>query len=69
MHASDKESKNVDRRLEVGTFNFKRYCVVNKLSINMNKTLLMILGTRQNLAINNNIDVYLDNQLIENVQK
>ena len=29
----------------------------------------MILGTRHNLVHNNNIEVYLDNQLIENVQK
>ena len=29
----------------------------------------MILGTRHNLAHNNHIDVYLDNQLTENVLK
>ena len=63
VHASDKDSKNVERQLQVETCNFKSYCVVNKLSINLPKTSLMIL------AHNNNIEVYLDNQLIENVQK
>ena len=45
VRASDKESKNVERWLQVGTCNFKSYCVVNKhtLSINLNKTSLMIL--------------------------
>ena len=52
-----------------GTCKFKSYCVVNKLSMNLPNTSLMILGTRQNLAHNNKIEVYLDNQLIENVQK
>ena len=30
VQASDKESQNVERRLQVGTCNFKSYCVVNK---------------------------------------
>lgn len=68
VHASDKVSKTVENRLQAGACNFKNYCVKNKMSVNANKTDLMILGTRQNLALNNKIEVYLDNQLIETVK-
>ena len=37
VHASDKEGKNIEPRFQVGTCNFKSYCVVNKLSINLKK--------------------------------
>ena len=67
MHTADKNSDIVEQRLQQGAYKFRKWCIDNKMSINILKTFLMLLGTRYYISHNEEIHIYLDNQMIENV--
>ena len=67
MHTVDKDSDIVEQRLQQGAYKLRKWCIGNKMSINILKTFLMLLGTRYNLSHNEEIHIYLDNQMTENV--
>ena len=46
MHTADKDSDIVEQRLQQGAYKFRKWRIDNKMSINILKTLLMLLGTR-----------------------
>ena len=52
----------------VGTTDFKSWCCSNDMHIHKHETLLIMLGSRQNLSINDLLQIILDNELIKNVE-
>ena len=66
MHTADKDSDILEQRLQQRAF--KKWCIDNKMWINILKTFLMLLGTRYNISRNEEIHIYLDNQMTENVR-
>ncbi|MCG8049290.1 MAG: reverse transcriptase family protein [Candidatus Thiodiazotropha taylori] len=47
LHTASKDSKTVENNLQIGTDNFKTWCLSNKMFINIEKTSVMTIGTRQ----------------------
>ena len=67
MHTADTDSDIVEQRLQQAAYKFRKWCIDNKMSINIVKTFLMLLGTRFSISHNEKIHMYLENQIIENV--
>ena len=67
MHTADKDSDILEQRLQQRAYKFRKWCIDNKMWINILKTFLMLLGTRYNISRNEEIHIYLDNQMTENV--
>ena len=67
MHVADKDRVKIEKSLQQGANGFKRWCTSNNMLINAHKTTLMTLGARQNLSRIETVHVYLDEDIIKEV--
>ena len=68
VHASNKDSKIVESKLQVVSTDFKTYCIQNKMYVHVGKTSFMLIGTHQNLSLVESIEIYVDNEIIKEVE-
>ena len=68
-HTTHKDAAVVKSRLQAGTNGFKCWCLCNKMHIHLKKTCHMLLGSRGTLLKNDPLEIFLDNELIQNVKK
>lgn len=68
LHAANKDSKLVESSLQNGAEGFKTWCGSNKMYINLQKTSVMAIGTRQNLLHMDALNIYLQNEIIPTVE-
>ena len=68
VHASNKDSKIVESKLQVASTDFKTYCIQNKMYVHVGKTSFVLIGTRQNLSLMASIEIYVDNEIIKEVE-
>ena len=68
VHASNKDSKIVESKLQVASTDFKTYCIQNKMYVHVGKTSFMLIGTRQNLSLVESIEIYIDSEIIKEVE-
>ncbi|MCU7800562.1 MAG: reverse transcriptase family protein [gamma proteobacterium symbiont of Lucinoma myriamae] len=69
MHAADRNCKTVEKRLQNGANGFRTWCSSNKMYINLSKTTQMTIGTRQNLASSQSIELNIEEEIIQAVSK
>ncbi|MCU7801538.1 MAG: reverse transcriptase family protein, partial [gamma proteobacterium symbiont of Lucinoma myriamae] len=67
LHTASKDYQTVETNLQVSATGFKTWCGSNKMYINIQKTSSMEIGTRQNLSHSDTIKLYLDNEVIKEV--
>ena len=68
MHTADKDSDIAEQRLQyLEAYKFRNWCIDSKMSIDILKKFLMLLWTRYNISHNEEIHIYVDTQMIENV--
>ena len=68
-HTSDKDASVVKTKLQSGTNGFKSWCICNKMHIHLKKTCHMMLGSQKNLLKTDPLEIYLGDELIQNVDK
>ncbi|MCW4347252.1 MAG: hypothetical protein N0E48_28465 [Candidatus Thiodiazotropha endolucinida] len=67
VHTASKDSKSIETSLQAASIDFKTYCNQNKMYMHIGKTCLMVIGTRQNLSVAEAINIYIDNEVIKDV--
>ena len=67
MHVADKDRVKIEKSLQQGANGFKRWCTSNNMLINAHKTSLITLGARQNLSRIETVHVYLDEDIIKEI--
>ena len=60
--------KLLSQKLQVASTDFKTYCTQNKMYVHVGKTSFMLIGTRQNLCLVESIEIYVDNEIIKEVE-
>ena len=68
VHTASKESNIVKNKLQVASNDFKLYCRQNKMYVHAGKTSFMVLGSRQNLSLAESIEIYIDTEIIKEVE-
>ena len=68
VHTSHKEAVVVKTRLQSSTNGFKCWCLCNKMHIHIQKTYHMLLGSRRILLKTDPIHIFLENELIQNLE-
>ena len=68
-HTTHKDAAVDKSKLQAGTNGFKCWCLCNKMHIHLKKTCHMLLGSRRNLLKTDPLEIFLDNELIQNVKK
>ena len=68
VHASNKDSKIVESKLQAASTDFKTNCIQKKMYVHVGKTSFMLIGTRQNLSLVESIQIYIDNEIIKEVE-
>ena len=68
-HTSHKDAVVVKTKLQLGTHRFKCWCICNKMHIHLQKTCNMLLGSRRILNKTDPLEIFLDNEQIQNVEE
>ena len=68
LHFAIKDKNVLQTKLQNGAINFNSWCLSNDMFINLLKTSLMILGSRQNLMNFDVIEILLNNEFIQHVE-
>ena len=66
---SHKGSVVVKIKLQLGTHRFKCWCICNKMHIHLQITCHMLLGSRRILNKTDPLEIFLDNEQIQNLEK
>lgn len=67
MHTSSKATTIVENKLQSGAQDFKHWCILHKMFVHTGKTSAMLIGSRNKLANSETLQIYIDNELIKNV--
>ena len=67
VHTASKVSKTIKTKLQNSSNDFKTYCIQNKMYVHAGKTSLMIIGSRQNISRVEQLEIYIDNEIIKQV--
>ena len=67
VHASNKDSKIVESKLQVASTDFKTYCIQNKMYAYVGKTSFMLIFARQNLSLVESVQIYVDNEILKEI--
>ena len=59
IHTADKDIKVIESRLQISVNDFKRWCVNNKMHINVNKKFSMTVGSRYSILNNHKLELSL----------
>ena len=57
----------IKTKLQNSSNDFKTYCIQNKMYVHAGKTSLMIIGSRQNISRVEQLEIYIDNEIIKQV--
>lgn len=68
MHVAHTDKEIIEHKLQTGANSFKHWCNANKMHINIDKTTIITIATRQNLSIIESLEIHSDNELIQTVQ-
>ena len=69
VHASNKDTKIVESKLQFAATDFKSYRAQNKTYIHVGKASVMLIGTRKKKrSMVDPIQIYIDNEIIQEVQ-
>ena len=68
LHFASKDKNVLQTKLQNGAINFNSWCISNDMFINLLKTSLMMLGSRQNLMNFDVIEILLNNEFIQHVE-
>ena len=68
VHSSHKQLNTVQDDLQMGSDNFKDWCLKNDMRIHLKKTSVMTVGSRQALTKIDSLKTLLDNELIKSVE-
>ena len=68
VHTSNKDTNIIKSKLQVSSNDFKLYCIQNKMFVHLGKTLFMLIGSRQNISLNESIQIYVGNEIIKEVE-
>ena len=68
LHFASKDKNVLQTKLQNGAINFNSWCLSNDMFINLLKTSLMMLGSRQNLMNFDIIEILLNNEFIQHVE-
>ena len=69
MHATNKDEKVVEFKLQCGANGFFCWCRSNKMHVHIQKTAYMTLASRQNLRREDHIEIYIDSEIIQTVEQ
>ena len=67
IHTASKVPDTIKTKLQISSNDFKIYCKQNKMYVHVGKTSLMILGSRQNIAEIESFEIFIDNEIIKQV--
>ena len=67
VHTSHKNQSAVQVKLQNSSNDFKSWCIIHKMFINLSKTSSMSIGSRQNLSNSDDFFIIIDNENISNV--
>ena len=69
VHTASKVPDTIKTKLQISSNDFKIYCKQNKMYVHvlLGKTSLMILGSRQNIAEIESFEIFIDNEIIKQV--
>ena len=65
LHAADKQQETVESKLQIGTDDFKNWCLSNSMFIHIGKTSVMTVGSRQNVANLDVMEICIDSKLLK----
>ena len=68
LHAADKQQEIVESKLQIGTDDFKNWCLSNNIFIHIGKTSVMTVGSRQNVTNLDVMEICIDNEIIKEVE-
>ena len=66
-HTAHKDQNVVQVKLQGSSTDFKFWCIVHKMFVNLTKTSSMSIGSRQNLSNYDELNITIDNEDISNV--
>ena len=66
-HTAHKDQNVVEVKLQGSSTDFKFWCIVHKMFVNLTKTSSMSIGSRQNLSNYDELNITIDNEDISNV--
>ena len=69
IHTSHKDQTNVQVKLQNSSTDFKSWCIIHKMFVNLTKASSMAIGSRQNLSNSDYFFIIIDNDDISNVDK
>ena len=69
VHTSHKDQTNVQVKLQNTSTDFKSWCIIHKMFVNLTKASSMSIGSRQNLSNSDHFLIIIDNDDISNVDK
>ena len=67
VHAAHKDQNMIEIKLQNSAKDFRSWCILHKMFVNLTKTSYMTIGTRQNLSTINDINIIIDDEHISNV--
>ena len=67
VHTASKVPDTIKTKLQISSNDFKIYCKHNKMYVHVGKTSIMILGSRQNIAEIESFEIFIDNEIIKQV--
>ena len=67
VHTASKVPDTIKTKLQISSNDFKIYCKQNKMYVHVGKTSLMILGSRQNIVEIESFEIFIDNEIIKQV--
>lgn len=69
LHSANKNIALLRSQLQNGASGFIDWCLSNDMYVNIPKTVYMTLGSRQNLSRIEQIELFLENEIIQNVKQ
>ena len=67
VHTSHKDQTVVQVKLQNSSTDFKSWCILHKMFVNLTKTSSMSIGSRQNLSNSDDIFIMIDDDDISNI--
>ena len=67
LHTASKKLETVEETLQKGSEGFKTWCLSNGMYINIGKTFVMTIGSRSKLSHAESIRIFLDDELVKEV--
>lgn len=67
-YTTHKDDKTIEQKLQLDIINVQKWCHSNNMSLNPDKTNVMLLGSKRNIQQSCSLNILVDNHRIENVK-